>query len=124
MKLNNVLNYCSVYNFYLGDKNYLDNIYIKKNITGASQQLNLRNENSTRQSVLKFSIDYLVENLGFKFPNHIKIDVERTEQDLIRGCRNTLSNKNLKSIAIECHQDYNENIDKILIENDFELKKK
>ena len=45
MKLNNVLNYCSVYNFYLGDKNYLDNIYIKKNITGASQQLNLRNEN-------------------------------------------------------------------------------
>ena len=30
MKLNNVLNYCSVYNFYLGDKNYLDNIYIKK----------------------------------------------------------------------------------------------
>ena len=124
MKLNNVLNYCSVYNLYLGDKNYVDDIFIKKNTIGASQQLNLNNKNFKRQGVLKCSIDFLVENLRFKVPNHIKIDVERTELDLINGCKETLSKTSLKSMAIECHNDFYNNINNILVENNFELKKK
>tara|TARA_A100001015_G_scaffold301856_1_gene389287 strand:- start:1328 stop:2059 length:732 start_codon:yes stop_codon:yes gene_type:complete len=124
MKLNNVMDYCSVFNLFLGDRNHIDDIYIKKNVIGASQQLNIKNENFSRQSVLKCSIDYLVENLGFQVPNHIKIDVERTEQELINGAKITLSKKDLKSIAIECHKDFSENINQILIKNNFELKKK
>ena len=124
MKLNNVLDHCSVFNLYLGDKDYVDEIFIKENITGVSQQLNIKNENFTRQGVLKHSIDHLIENLGFKVPNHIKIDVERTELQLINGCKKTLAKKELKSIAIECHKEFYYDINKELVKNNFKLKKK
>jgi FkbM family methyltransferase len=124
MKLNNVLDHCSVFNLYLGDKDYVDEIFIKENITGVSQQLNIKNENFTRQGVLKHSIDHLIENLGFKVPNHIKIDVERTELQLINGCKKTLAKKELKSIAIECHKEFYYDINKELVKNNFILKKK
>jgi len=124
MKLNDVLHNCSVFNLYLGDKNCVDEIFIEKDIIGASQQLNIKNKNFSRQGVLKSSIDNLIDNFGFKVPNHLKIDVERTEQQLINGCKKTLAKKDLKSIAIECHKDFFYDIDKTLIENHFELKKK
>ena len=52
------------------------------------------------QQIPGFSIDALVE-FGCPLPNHIKIDVDGTELDILRGAARTLDDARLRSIQIE-----------------------
>lgn len=54
-----------------------------------------------RQSVITLSVDDLVRNFKPTFPNHIKIDVDGVEAEIILGAMKTLSNPRLKSVLIE-----------------------
>ena len=75
--------------------------------------------------------DFLVANKICKTPNFLKIDVEGHELFVLEGMQNILSDKNLKYILIEVH---NEALDKlgfkngakkitnILLKNNFSIK--
>jgi hypothetical protein len=45
-----------------------------------------------------------VFNWGFDMPTHIKIDVDGTELDVLRGARRVLADERLRTLLIEiCH---------------------
>lgn len=54
------------------------------------------------------SVDKIVETIDF--PNHIKIDVDGTECDIIKGMEQTLKDPRLKTVIVE----FNERIDEMI----------
>jgi FkbM family methyltransferase len=52
-------------------------------------------------AVMYSSIDHLVEHFGLPFPNHIKIDVDGGEMDVISGGRRTFRDARLQTVMIE-----------------------
>jgi len=53
------------------------------------------------QGMLGFSIDDFVSEYKPELPNHIKIDVDSIEVEIIMGAQNLLKNKIIKSVLIE-----------------------
>ena len=56
-----------------------------------------------KQYVLGMKLDTFLKNNNVPFPNHIKIDVDGNEHKVIKGMKNTLQDKRLKTIMIEIH---------------------
>ncbi len=54
-----------------------------------------------KQGMLGLSIDDLISQYKLNFPQHIKIDVDGIEADIIQGAKNTLKDLRLKSVLIE-----------------------
>ena len=54
-----------------------------------------------RQSLMGYRVDDFIVNFPASTPNHIKIDVDGIEPDIIKGMLKTLKNQSLKSIQIE-----------------------
>ena len=54
-----------------------------------------------QQKILSYRIDSLVKRWGFRPPNHIKLDVDGTELDILRGASETLSGNSVRSILVE-----------------------
>jgi len=66
------------------------------------------------QGAIGFSIDDFVELLSV--PNHIKIDVDGIEGEIIKGAKKTLSDKRCRSLMVELYSDrpdYDEILDNI-----------
>ena len=53
------------------------------------------------QGCHSITIDSIVENSAVQLPNHIKIDVDGLEEEVILGAQKTLANKTVKSVQIE-----------------------
>ena len=53
--------------------------------------------------MLAVSLDDLTGLLGAPFPNHMKIDVDGTEADIVRGAPDTLSDPRLKTALVEVY---------------------
>lgn len=64
------------------------------------------------QKVICYKVDDLVERFGFKIPNHIKIDVDANEYDILLGAEKTLSDVRFKTVIVE-YQKGNEKAGKI-----------
>lgn len=54
-----------------------------------------------RQPILSYSLDDLVEKFGIPMPNHVKIDVDGTEPDVISGFEKILASGAVKTVLIE-----------------------
>jgi FkbM family methyltransferase len=54
-----------------------------------------------RQETLGLSVDVLVTQLGFPVPNHMKIDVDGTELNVLRGAAGTLDSERVRTIQVE-----------------------
>ena len=57
-----------------------------------------------RQPVAAFTLDRAVELLN-AVPNHIKIDVDGIENEILKGARSTLANPQVKSVLVELSSD-------------------
>ena len=58
---------------------------------------------SFRQMVTAFSIDNFVKLFDPPLPNHIKIDVDSTELQILEGAQELLKNEGVKSILVEAN---------------------
>ena len=58
---------------------------------------------SFRQMVTAFSIDNFVKLFDPPLPNHIKIDVDSTELQILEGAQELLKNEGVKSILVEAY---------------------
>ena len=58
---------------------------------------------SFRQKVTAFSIDNFVKLFDPPLPNHIKIDVDSTELEILEGAQELLKNEEVKSILVEAY---------------------
>jgi FkbM family methyltransferase len=64
------------------------------------------------QQVISYALDDLVRNFGFPIPNHIKIDVDGGEREVVDGMQSVLGNPQVKSILIELTEN-NENDEQV-----------
>lgn len=62
-------------------------------------------ESVFKQGVMSISLDDLIEKFNLPIPNHLKIDVDGLESDIISGAEATLRNPELKSILVELNDD-------------------
>ncbi|GAB1470996.1 hypothetical protein MASR2M66_18740 [Chloroflexota bacterium] len=53
------------------------------------------------QKVISYSLDKLIEDFGLRIPNHIKIDVDGAEEDVVQGMKRVIENPILKSVLVE-----------------------
>jgi FkbM family methyltransferase len=54
-----------------------------------------------KQYILGYTIDHLIENFGLPIPNHLKIDVDGIEFQVLKGAAQTLANPLVRSIIVE-----------------------
>lgn len=121
IKLNKEEKNCSIFNFLIGSKTSLVNLKTNSDFGLSFQpKKNLSYDNPT----LSFRLDDLMNLEGMQFPNYIKIDVERSETDLIKGGKNFFKNKILNSIMIEISKKNFRKINYFFYKNNFVLNKK
>jgi len=53
------------------------------------------------QTIYCYSIDELIEEFNMPAPHHIKLDVDGTELDILKGAQRTLSRPQVKTILVE-----------------------
>jgi FkbM family methyltransferase len=78
------------------------------------------------QLVLSMSLDDLVEMYDLEKPNHLKIDVDGVEYDILRGANNILSGESVKTIIIEMEPllESSKLINELLVEKGFMVSSK
>lgn len=67
-----------------------------------------------RQGMIGFSIDNFVSKFSPEFPNHIKIDVDGIEPEIIQGAQEVLRDKRLKSLSVELNLDLPDAVEKVV----------
>ena len=69
------------------------------------------------QGVCVTSLDEFTCTAGILFPNHIKIDVDGTESDIIAGMESVMRDERLKTIMIEINADISQGeIERAIVE--------
>lgn len=61
-------------------------------------------ETPFRQGAVSYSLDALIAAHGPPFPNHIKIDVDGLEPEIIAGAAKTLADRRVRSLLIEINE--------------------
>jgi len=97
-------------NIALSNLNELGKLYMSRNDAGSTVKILDKpvirmNEDIFEpghiQYVLKNRLDDLIESFSLPFPDYIKIDVDGSEEGVLKGAKKTLSRKNVKSVLIE-----------------------
>lgn len=63
------------------------------------------------QPVLVFALDDLIETFALTPPNHLKLDVDGAELEVLRGATATFADSALQSVLVELSQRYEEEVD-------------
>ncbi len=74
-----------------------------------------------RQNSIGFGLDDLVANYGFPSPNHMKIDVDGAEYEILLGASRILRSENLRSMLIEVDEGQLERVRQLLVGAGFEI---
>lgn len=109
ISLNHLQNTICPLSYPLHDKTEFIDFNYKTLITGSSNsqlgtKLNSEGnkfEPEIAQKVCAYDIDYLISDHIIKSPDHIKIDVDGNEINIIKGMKKLLESKRLKTIQVE-----------------------
>lgn len=136
INLNELQNNITIISNPLHDKESISKILLNKLDKGGSEaffgeeiKAKLKTQNypikeNFSYSLLGLSIDYLTDNGLVESPSCIKIDVDGTEEFILKGAKKTLLNEKLKSVLVEINTIYDPSlIYKILQDCGFELDK-
>jgi len=76
-----------------------------------------------QQGMVGMSLDDLTGRFGLPFPNHIKIDVDGIEEEIIRGAQVTLADRRLRTALVEVYmfESIAERIEQVFAEHGFSL---
>ena len=133
ISLNNLTGQVTAYNLAINDKSEISVLNLIANIRPGKSGNNFNEELDEdlkqftpqyKQGVFGVSLDSLVYKYGMPCPNHIKIDVDGNEMNILKGMSKTLENKELKSMLIEIEKTNEENILNYLKNFKFELESK
>jgi len=98
------------FNLAISDSNGLGKMYCKNYLPGRhekilDQAIDVMSGEEFNvdhvQSILKKSLDSIIEELDIEVPDYIKIDVDGAEYNVLKGAKKTLLNPKVKSIYIE-----------------------
>lgn len=80
-------------------------------------------EPALEQQILSYRLDDLVGLFGFKKPNHIKLDVDGIEYNILNGAKTILASNDLRSLLVEVEpsQDVTKKIVQLLKEYGFKI---
>lgn len=121
IEINDLNNLCNVFNFYVGENNQMINVIANLQDGESNKPLiNDKNDNL----IPGLSLDDLIKFQNIKLPNHIKIDVERTEDKIFKGANIFFDNVNIKSVMVEISSDNFEFISNFMIKKNFKIKAK
>lgn len=101
--INSLSEKITAYNIALSDENSLSKLYLSKFIMGASLHqvdVKLQKKADFTQGIALFTLDDVCKLLKIT-PNHIKIDVDGHERNILKGAPKTLSSEQLKTLLIE-----------------------
>ncbi len=76
------------------------------------------------QPVLTYRLDDLIEHFGLPSPNHVKLDVDGGELDVLEGAAATLASPALRSMLIEVSTSLSEQITALLARHGLHLQSK
>jgi len=71
----------------------------------------LHNADAYRLGVMSYGLDKITEDFNIPKPNHVKIDVDGTEFDILKGMKKILSDEGFKTIMVEAHNEDKELFD-------------
>lgn len=74
-----------------------------------------------RQPTLCFTIDFLVESLGFEPPTAIKLDVDGTEIDILNGAKSVFQRRLVRTIILEIEPYTQKPIEEFLHSSGFKI---
>lgn len=98
-KLDNITHMCVA----LSDHNGEEDFCIMQTETGTTgSQIYHLEAPKLKYKIQAITIDKLIETCDF--PSHIKLDVDGTEMDIIKGMEQTLKDKRLKSVIVEFNE--------------------
>lgn len=86
----------------------MQNTEFGASLSGFSTQIDYKGDSFLplfRQGMIGYSIDSFVSKFAPEFPNHIKIDVDGIEPNIIQGAKEVLHDTRLKSLSIELNLD-------------------
>lgn len=119
------------YGIGLSNKEKISILNLVSTIEGDSQHNLNKNQKiysrkfNIRQGTFITSLDDLIYKHHFPIPNHIKIDVDGHEKEILLGAKKILKSKKLKSVMVEINfKNYNEYslILNIMKKNNFQIK--
>lgn len=129
--LNGLTETVTAYCLAISDRTALDLFYVKSFAPGASLHAYGRPVTQgekpfpprNRQGAMGVSLDDLTGRFALPFPNHIKIDVDGTEERIVQGAGHTLADPRLKSVLVEVfmYQDVAPRIKEVFFRKDFLL---
>ena len=109
IEINKMADRISAYCLAFSDKIILDSFYLRSTEGGSArhcfgQSVDGKGEAFSPafvQGMLGINIDDFINFFSASFPNHIKIDVDGIEENIIRGAQKTLSDGRVKSLLVE-----------------------
>jgi len=118
IKLNNLQETISAFNIALSSKKQICDFNYKDLVFGSSlhalgKAQDLAGDSfipEFKQKMISYSIDDFVKEFNVPTINHMKIDVDGIEAEIIKGAVNTFSKKEFKSLMVELNDDLEEDV--------------
>lgn len=114
LSANVILNRCQgkviPFNIALGAETKTLNLNYSSILPGAARHALGGQTTANFQPVLNYGLDDFIDTFSIKKPNHLKIDVDGGEAEVIAGSSRTLKDSNLKSILIEIDENLEGNL--------------
>lgn len=109
VQLNRLVKTVVPFNIALSDQPDVLNLQLSNPVSGAAMHTLGNNgqtaPSSVSQSVLAYPMDRMIQELGLRHPNHLKVDVDGAELAVLKGATSTLREPGLRSVLIEVEED-------------------